>query len=339
MRVLKVLFATLIVAAIIAGAFYWLRKYKSQPPPTPTPFETKGKLQIFALDVGQGDGFLIISPGGKTVLIDAGSARAGDDVAATLQKRGVRTIDLAVATHPHADHIGGLRRIIGKLTVNSLLDSGQSFDSDEHDRLQRAVKARKVQFIPAKRNWKFPLDSGVQLEAFNPRGDGRWITDVREGGSIENANSVVLRLSYGNFAMIFTGDAETETEALLVKENFPLRAQVLKVGHHGSRHATSEKFLNFVKPETAIISCGADNRYGHPAQPTLDRLRRSNAQVFRTDLAGEISIISDGNSHQVSTARQMNLASLWQGRIEMGEQLIQPRKSATTAKLKKEEID
>ena len=339
MRVLKVLFAILIVAAIIAGAFYWLRKYRTQPPPAPTPFETKGKLQIFALDVGQGDSFLVVSPNGKTVLIDAGNNRAGDDVTAAIQRHGLRTIDLAVATHPHADHIGGLRRVIGKLTVTSLLDSGQSFDSDEHDRLQRAVKARKIQFIQAKRNWKLDLDSGVRLEAFNPRGDGKWITDVREGGSVENANSVVLRLSYGNFAMIFTGDAETETEALLVKENFLLRAQVLKIGHHGSRYATSEKFLNAVKPETAIISCGADNRYGHPAQPTLDRLRRSNVQVFRTDLGGEISITSDGNRHQVSTVRQMNMASLWQGRIELDERLIQPKKAAATAKLKKEEID
>lgn len=339
MRFLKVLFAIVIVSAIVVGAFYWLRKYRNQPPPTPTPFETKGKLQIFALDVGQGDGLLIVTPGGKAVLIDAGNARAGDDVAAAIQRRGLRTIDLAVATHPHADHIGGLRRVIGKLTVSNLLDSGQRFDSDEHDRLQRAVKSRKVQFIAAKRNWKLDLDSGVRLEAFNPRGDGRWITDVREGGSVENANSVVLRLSYGNFAMIFTGDAETETEALLVKDNFPLRAQVLKVGHHGSRHATSEKFLNAVKPEAAIISCGADNRYGHPAQPTLDRLRRSNVQVYRTDLGGEIAIVSDGNTFQVSTARQMSLASLWQGRIEMEGLLVQPKKAAAAAKSKKEEID
>lgn len=339
MRFLKVLFAILIVAAIVVGAFYWLRKYRPQPPPTPTPFETKGKLQIFALDVGQGDSFLIVTPGGKAVLIDAGNARAGDDVVTAIRHRGIRTIDLAVATHPHADHIAGLRRVIGKLTVNSLLDSGQKFDSDEHDRLQRAVKSRKVQFIPAKKHWKFGLDSGVQIEAFNPRGDGRWITDIREGGSIENANSVVLRLSYGNFAMLFTGDAENETEAVLVKESFPLRAQVLKVGHHGSRHATSDRFLKAVAPAAAIISCGADNRYGHPAQPTLDRLRRANAQVYRTDLGGEIAIVSDGNTFQVFAARQMNMASLWQGRIEMEDPLVQPGKAAATAKSKKEEID
>ena len=139
--------------------------------------------------------------------------------------------------------------------------------------------------------------------------------------------------------MIFTGDAEAETEAELVKNKFQLRAQVLKIGHHGSRYATSEKFLNAVKPEAAIISCGADNRYGHPSQPTLDRLKKSNVQIYRTDLSGEISIISDGNAYQVSTARQANLASLWQGRIELDDLFIQPKKAAATAKSKRQEID
>ncbi len=340
MRVLKVLFAILVVAAIIAGILYWLRRYRTEPPPTPTPFETKGRLQIVALDVGQGDGFLIISPGGKTVLVDAGNARAGDDVVAALQRRNLRTIDLAVATHPHADHIAGLRRVIGKLTVKQLLDSGQSLASAEYEKLLRAVKERKVAYIKAGKGQTFDLDSGVRLEAFNPRGNGQWITNVREGGSVENANSVVLRLSYGNFTMLFTGDAEAETEAELVKAKLPVRAQVLKVGHHGSRHATSERFLNAVNPEAAIISCGADNRYGHPSQPTLDRLKSSNVQVHRTDLSGEITIVSDGNTFQVTANRQTNLASLWVGRIELDDVLAQPQKAASAkAGLKGKEID
>jgi Predicted hydrolase (metallo-beta-lactamase superfamily) len=133
MRFLKVLFAVLIVVAILVGVAYWLRRQRNEPPPMPAPFETKGRLQIVALDVGQGDGFLIVSPGGKTVLIDAGNARAGDGVVSALQRRNLRTIDLAVATHPHADHIAGLRRVIGKLTVKQLLDSGQSFASTEYE--------------------------------------------------------------------------------------------------------------------------------------------------------------------------------------------------------------
>ncbi|MEO6724542.1 MAG: ComEC/Rec2 family competence protein [Blastocatellia bacterium] len=337
MRFLKVLFAI----AIVAGVMYWVRRHQ-QPIPTPAPFETQGKLQIFALDVGQGDGLLIISPGGKTVLIDAGNARAGDEVAATLQRRNIRSLDLAVATHPHADHIAGLRRVIGKLTVGELLDSGQNFTSDEYKRLQRAVKSRKVELLIAKKGWTYDLGSGAKLEAFNPHGDNQWITKVREGGSAENANSVVLRLSYGNFAMVFTGDAETETETELLRAKPQLSAQVLKVGHHGSRYATGDQFLNAVHPQAAIISCGAENIYGHPSQPTLDRLKRSNIQVYRTDLGGEIAIVSDGNTFQIFPTRQANIASLFEGRVGLEDlPIAQFPKDAAAAKtlLKQKEID
>jgi competence protein ComEC len=183
--------------------------------------------------------------------------------------------------------------------------------------LLRTIRDNRIKFIEAKRGMKFDLDSGVKLEVSNPQGDGQWITKVRPNGSIENANSVALRLSYGDFSMLFTGDAEFETEALMMKSGAPLRAQVLKVGHHGSRHATSGKFLEAVNPEAAIISCGDDNKYGHPAQPTLDRLRRANVKVYRTDLSGEIAIITDGKKFDIRPTRQTTLAALWQGRIEL----------------------
>jgi beta-lactamase superfamily II metal-dependent hydrolase len=332
MRFLKVLFAIVIVAAIAVGVIYWVRHHQRLIP-TPAPFETQGKLQIFALDVGQGDGLLIVSPSGKTVLIDAGNARAGDEVVANLQSRNIRLLDLAVATHPHADHIGGLRRVIGKLAVSQILDSGRDFQSDEYDRLKRAVKSRKVELIVARKGWSFDLGAGARLEAFNPHGDNQWITNIREGGSIENANSIVLRVSYGNFAMIFTGDAEVVTEAEMLGANSQLRAQVLKVGHHGSRYATSDKFLTAVNPQAAIISCGAGNGYGHPSQPTLDRLKRSNVQVYRTDLGGEITVTSDGNTFQISQMRQADMAALWQGRIGFDDLPLSPsQKAAATAK-------
>jgi len=314
MRALKVLFAIALVAAIVVGVIYYLRRH---PRETPPPQYVEGQLQIYALNVGQGDGFLIISPEGKSVLIDAGPAGAGDDVVAALRKRRIGSLDLAVATHPHADHIGGMRQVIEKISVKNFLDSGQVFASDEYERLLRTIKNNRVKFIAAKRGMKFDLDSGVKLEAFNPQGDDQWITKVRPNGSVENANSVVLRLSYGDFSMLFTGDAEFETEALMMKSAAPLRAQVLKVGHHGSRHATSGKLLDAVNPEAAIISCGDDNKYGHPAQPTLDRLRRANVKVYRTDLSGEIAIITDGKKFDIRPTRQTTLAALWQGRIEL----------------------
>lgn len=315
MKALKVLFAVALVGAIVVGVIYYLRHYPRETPPPQ--YVAEGQLRIYALNVGQGDGFLVISPEGKSVLIDAGPAGGGDDIVAELRKRRIRSLDLAVATHPHADHIRGMRQVIEKFEVKTFLDSGQVFASDEYERLLRTIKDNRIKFITAKRGMKFDLDSGVKLEVFNPQGDDQWITKVRPNGSIENANSVVLRLSYGDFSMLFTGDAEFETEALMMKTGAPLRAQVLKVGHHGSRHATSGKFLDAVNPEAAIISCGDDNKYGHPAQPTLDRLRRANVKVYRTDLSGEIAIITDGKKFDIRPTRQTTLAALWQGRIEL----------------------
>jgi competence protein ComEC len=306
---LRVLFAIALAAAIIFVGIYWLRH---RPQQIPTPFVTQGRLQIYALDVGQGDSALIITPEGKSVLIDAGTPQAADEVVAALRKRDVRSLDLAVATHPHADHIGGMRKVIENFGVKNFLDSGQEYASKEYQRMLEALVEKGIKVIDAKKGMKFELDSGVTLEVLNPLGNDQWIREVRRGGSVENANSVVLRLSYGNFSMLFTGDAETETEDLMMKSGVPLHAQVLKVGHHGSRYATSARFLEAVAPEAAVISVGAENRYGHPAQQTLDRLQKSGVKVYRTDLNGDIAIVSDGNTFEIHPAKQSIQVALWQ---------------------------
>src|SRR5215475_4096588 len=310
MRRRRVPIAILLVAVIIVGVISWLR---TRPLEVLTPFVTQGRLQVYSLDVGQGDSALIITPEGKSVLIDAGPPQAGDEVVAALRKRNISSLDLAVATHPHADHIGGMRQVIENFEVKNFLDSGQIYPSNEYERLLRAIKEKGIKFIEAKKGMTFDLDSGVKLVTLNPQGGGEWITKVRAGGSVENANSVVIRLSYGNFSMLFTGDAETETEQLMMKSGEPLRAQVLKVGHHGSRYATSVKFLEAVSPEVAIISCGAGNRYGHPAQVTLERLQQAGAKIYRTDLNGEIAIVTDGNKFEVHAAKQPVQVALWSG--------------------------
>ncbi|HKQ91579.1 MAG TPA: ComEC/Rec2 family competence protein [Blastocatellia bacterium] len=301
MKGLRVLFAIALVAAIIVVGLYWLRH---SPQQIPTPFPTQGRLQVYALDVGQGDSALIITPEGKSVLIDAGPPQAGDEVVAALRKKDVRSIDLAVATHPHADHIGGMRQVIENFGVKNFLDSGRDYPSKEYERMLRALDEKGIKPIIAKKGMKFDLDSGAKLEVLNPQGGDQWIEEVRRGGSVENANSIVLRLSYGNFSMLFTGDAETETEDLIMESGATLRAQVLKVGHHGSRYATSARFLDAVAPEAAVISCAADNRYGHPARQTLDRLRKAGVKIYRTDLNGEIAIVADGNKFEIHPARQ-----------------------------------
>lgn len=307
MKGLRVLFAIALVAGIIVGVIYWLRHHPRQ---VPTPFVIQGRMQIYALDVGQGDSTLIITPEGKSVLIDAGPPQAGDEVIAALRKRNIQSLDLAVATHPHADHIGGMRPVIENFEVKNFLDSGQVYSSMEFERMLRAIHnkgdkgEKQIRFIEARKGMKFDIDSGVKLEVLNPQGNGQWITEVRRGGSVENANSIVLRLNYGNFSMLFTGDAESKTEDLMMNTADPLRAQVLKVAHHGSRYATSARFLEAVAPEAAVISCGAENRYGHPARQTLDRLQRAGVKIYRTDINSEVAIVTDGDKFEIHAAKQ-----------------------------------
>ena len=275
-----------------------------------------GSLRVYALDVGQGDSLLILSPQGKTVLIDAGPSDAGDEVVTALRNHGVKQLDLVVATHPHADHIGGMKKVMDAFPVKKFLDSGQTYASATYERMLREIQENKISFIKAVRGQAIELEPGIKLDVLNP--GKQLLTDVRSGGSLENANSVVLRLSYGEFAMLFTGDAEFETEAQMLDSGMKVNAQVLKIGHHGSRHATSGKFLEAVNPQVAVISDGVSNDYGHPSQFTLDRLKKANIKTLRTDLNGEIEIFSDGKTFDARPARKATLAQTWAGRQPPG---------------------
>lgn len=307
----------MLVVVVIAGAFTFYQSCRRETTETPQPappgeIVTEGRLVIYALDVGQGDGLLVITPQRKAVLIDAGTAQAGDEIAAALQRYGVQSLDLVIASHPHADHIGSMKRVIDRIPVKNFLDSGQSHTSATYERMLKAIQDKKIRFLKARSGQTFDLDSGVRIEVLNPAEN--LITEIRSGGSVLNANSVVVRLSYGDFAMIFTGDAEFETEVEMMKRGGTLRAQVLKIGHHGSRHATSGKFIDTTGAQAAIISCSGDNKYGHPSPAVLDRLREKKVQVYRTDLHGEIVIASDGKTFEIRPSREADLAAVWKGR-------------------------
>jgi beta-lactamase superfamily II metal-dependent hydrolase len=267
------------------------------------------QLQVHMLDIGQGDSLLIITPEKKIVLIDAGLAKAGAKVVEKLKEYNINTIDLAVATHPHADHIGGMPKVLEAVTVKKFLDSGQSHPTATYAKLLETVKEKIGGLTVARLGQEFELDSGIELKVLGP---SEPLLD-RVSGSVENANSVIIMLTYGNFKMLFTGDSEDETETRLLEKAVALKAQVLKVAHHGSQYATTDEFLKKVSPETAIISCGEDNNYGHPAPPTLDKLKKANIKTYRTDLQGEITIISDGKNYQVKTEHAAT-GDIWTGR-------------------------
>jgi beta-lactamase superfamily II metal-dependent hydrolase len=178
------------------------------------------------------------------------------------------------------------------------------------------VSASGAHYETARPGTKYDLGGGALLTVLAPSEPFFTKEQMKTGGNEPNANSIVVRLDYGAFSMLLTGDAEDQTEHRLLTKDLNLDARVLKVGHHGSKYATSADFLQRVKPEIAIVSCGAWNRYGHPAQAVLDRLKAANVKLYRTDLHGEITITSRGaaNDINVKTGKEPT-EDVWTGRI------------------------
>lgn len=248
-------------------------------PPAP------GQIQVYALDVGQGDSFLIISPTGKAALIDAGPASAGERVIAALRKHNVRVLDLVIATQPDDEHVGGMKRVLtsSDIQTKNFLNGGQPSTLKSYQQMLSTIGTLRIPFVTAKRGLTFDLGGGARLDVLNPVGDGTWIEGARGGGSNrEKANSVVMRLIYRNFTMLFAGDAETATEEAMLAAAQNVWAPVLKVGDHGSAQATGEKFLSFAKPKVAIISVGAGASATLRQRPLSDCAAAKRRSIART---------------------------------------------------------
>ena len=252
-------------------------------------------LTMSFIDVGQGDSILVILPNTKTLLIDGGERQSSGKVLSTLQEYGLSYIDVIVATHPHADHIGGLIDVINTVNVGQVLDSGQMHTTQTFEDLLDAIYNKQISLRSVSEGESINLDPTVKIDVLNPPAS---IPDGANNEGEFNDNSVVLKLTYGNFSALLTGDMEERNEARLVFNNATiLDADVLKAGHHGSRTSSSTAFLNAVTPEVVIISLAAGNNYGHPHQEALDRISASGAQyLLRTDIDGTITLTSDGSS-------------------------------------------
>lgn len=303
----------LLAAVVIVVLFLGYRALQRQPKPAPQPAPSGDELQVHMLDVGQGDSILIVAPGGKTVLVDAGTPGSGKVVMDAMKRYGLQQIDLMVATHAHADHIGGADEVLRATKVASVLDSQVPNSTKNYEDFLKAIKERGAKYIGAQPGQKFDLGGGAQLTVLAPIQPFFTKDQLRSGANEPNANSVVTRLDYGDFSLLLTGDAEAETEARLMKSGGNIKAKVLKVGHHGSKYASSEDFLRAGGFEAAIISDGEDNRYGHPSQEALDRFKSLGIKIYRTDLQGEITITTRGNGYQIQTARAA-AGNLWAGR-------------------------
>jgi competence protein ComEC len=257
---------------------------------------------VTALDVGQGDAILVISPGGKTMLVDGGGSSevAQEVILPYLRDCGLDRLDILVLTHPDADHVGGLPEVLRSIPVGIGVATGQVHTTQVYAEflreLQRARDEDGTQIVRGVAGVEIPFDAEVQVEVLGP-------STAAIAGDDKNNASIVLRLTYGLISVLLTGDAEVEEEAWMMVRGDVRNAQILKVSHHGSSTGTGSTFLDQVDPEVALISCGADNQHGHPHDEVLDRLADYGVDVYRTDLSGTIEVVTDGIEYWVRTER------------------------------------
>jgi len=258
---------------------------------------SQANLEVTFFDVGQGDSIFIETPSGHQILIDGGPTSV------VLEKLGKempfwdRTIDLVVLTHPEHDHYGGLLEVLKRYKVENVLWTGIIRDTAEYREWQKLIKEEgaDVFIAQAGQNIELARNDIANLEVLYP-------FESLEGQEMKDSNntSVITKLVYGESSFLFTGDIyqSVERELLnLVKQR--LESDVLKVGHHGSKTSSAEEFIEKVAPEIAVIQAGRDNSYGHPHEITLATLEKYGINILRTDLDGDIKIISDG--YAVST--------------------------------------
>lgn len=254
----------------------------------PAPVPAAG-AKVHFIDVGQGDAIYIELPNNVDILIDAGDIGYGSTVVNYLRSRNVDDIEILVATHPHADHIGGLPAVFDAYDVLIVVDPGVSAATQAYQRYWAAVQAEGADYQKAAgQSWTF---GNCTFDILGPTHTHRDLND----------NSVVARLSCPDGSFIFTGDAEKDGEGAILHRN--LDANILKVGHHGSRTSTTDAFLAKVSPDVAVIMVGDGNRYGHPHEETLAKLAAAGIEIYRTDLHGNIVVSLTDRGYSVSTQR------------------------------------
>ncbi len=247
---------------------------------------TNGEAYVHFIDVGQGDATLLQGPD-FTILIDAGR-HDRNDVVPYLQNIGIAQIDLVVGTHPHADHIGQIDKVLEAFPVQEVWMSGSSHTTRTFERTLNAIIEHDVDYYEPRSGDEFQIGS-VFINVINP---------VQLSGDFHE-DSISLVAKYGEISFLFTGDAEKQTEEAMLQRNEPVEADIFQLGHHGSTTSNIEKFLRTVDPDITIYSAGVDNSYGHPHREVIERLYMMNIPVYGTVSNGTIIITTDGKTYTV----------------------------------------
>ena len=272
-----------IIFMILAGAFELF-----QGTVAITPSED---LKVHFLDVGQGDSIFIELPTNETILIDASIKDASNKIINYLREENVSKIDYVFATHPHSDHIGGMSAVIKAFDIGQIYMPKAVTTTKTYENLLLTIKDKNLKIKAAKAGNTIIDTDDLKLVVLAPNQD-----------SYESLNnySIVLKLTYKEKSFLFMGDAETLSEKEITGD---VQADVLKVGHHGSRTSTSQAFLNKVNPSYAVISVGLNNDYKHPHKEVIDRLEKKNIKIYRTDQNGDIIFTTDGYNIDVKVEK------------------------------------
>ncbi|MDR5586723.1 MULTISPECIES: ComEC/Rec2 family competence protein [Clostridium] len=289
----KAQFITIILFAIIGlMSFVFGNDFNSNTPENLG--NVSGNLEVSYLDVGQGDA-AYIRVNDFDILIDAGPRSEADHLLKQLEEKNIDDFEMVIATHPHEDHIGGMTKIFQKYKVENFYMPKVTHTTKTFENMLNAVSNEGIKIQTIKEGMKFDLGSGAKIDVYSP---------IKESYEEFNNYSPIMKLTFGDKKLMFTGDAETLVEQeVLSKYSKDLKADVLKFGHHGSSTSSSNEFIQAVSPQYGIISCGTDNSYGHPHKETMSKISKNGIETYRTDLQGEITVTSNGKTISVKTKK------------------------------------